>query len=937
MATASKTWAFASDAEGLTDQGVGAAVAFAANTGDGNPAGSVAFTCANKAVTQTERARKSTTGDTFASLFGIGAGDTISAVRITGLSDKVAAVAKLSSHSVTVRLVDDAGSTIATLLSARNPGNTTTAWVAVGAQTSQSISKTGADGCRLEIEYTVTTSGGSGSASTDYRIDQIAVEVTYTVAAQTLDPGKVTSGQAVRGADLAPGTATLSGGKVASAEAVRGVAFAQGNPTITAGKAASGEVVRGADLFSSIRDVNLNGLHKDYDLHGATELHVDPTGQTWQAGATIACPQGDVYNVVALKGSPYDTGFEPRATGDGFFATVARSSDGKLYSSNMKVVGTSSTTEPSTASYDTSDPYHSNVFADGDIRWQHVPAGQSVGWTFQGARQDSHAYAVGDVFTQNGKLWRVVIAGTSAASAPAFYGTADYGSFNFDSGAGVIAQGKFEGAWQASHTYTGVATNTGRTTVVPIFITTNSGADLWIWDGVYGTWGTTGGTEPAWGSAADSQKYWIDNDVLWIRGADLFGSVLTGRERAVITGFAPEADGHQVTVYNDGTAASEQDVVLADRNALEPQSGVDFESKGSDAESTHYFDFGGSDIRVEAGQSVTLEYSTATGVWTQVAAALTLDAGKVASGEAVRGATLAPGTVALAAGKVATGEAVRGVALAPGTVALAAGKVASTEAVRGVDLSQGVAHLAVGKITSAEAVRGADLAPDTATLTAGKVASGAAVRGATLAPGPVALGAGKVASTEAVRGIEFAQGVTHLTVGKVAGTAAVRGADLTPGTATLGAAKVPSGAFVRGADLTPGTVTAAVGRVASGAAVRGVHLAITEFLTVGKVQSAGAVRGADLTPGTATLALGRLASGAATRGVALAPVGSAALTLGTITSAAVVRGVSVTRAGIGTVTVSDRALGTVTLVDTATASVALSDTAGSVTLTETPI
>ena len=234
MATATKTWAFASDAEGLTDGGGDASIAFAANTGDGNPAGCVAFTCVTKGHTGTETAARAATGDTFASLFGLAAGDAITSIRLVSASDKVAANSKLTSHSATISLIDDAGSTICTLLNGRNPGTATTAWVAIGAQTGQSVSKVGSDGCRLRISYTVQTGTGGGSASTDYRIDQIQVEVTYTAAPKTGSSvsaytfGAATTGRRVAAGASAPAVtfgATAQGMRTAKGSASLPVAF----------------------------------------------------------------------------------------------------------------------------------------------------------------------------------------------------------------------------------------------------------------------------------------------------------------------------------------------------------------------------------------------------------------------------------------------------------------------------------------------------------------------------------------------------------------------------------------------------------------------------------------------------------------------------------------------------------------------------------------
>ncbi len=309
------------------------------------------------------------------------------------------------------------------------------------------------------------------------------------------------------------------------------------------------------------------------------------------------------------------------------------------------------------------------------------------------------------------------------------------------------------------------------------------------------------------------------------------------------------------------------------------------------------------------------------------AAPQTLDAGKVSSGAAVRGADLTAGTATLAAGKVTSPELVQGADLTPGTATLSAGKVTSSQAVRGADLAapatldagkiaspaavrgadpapSGAASLQAGAVPSSEAVHGADLTPGTVTLpadkvtsselvrgadlatgaagiAAGHVASAEAVQGADLTPGTATLSAGKVTSSEAVHGADVDSGVSHLQVGKITGDAAVNGADLTPGTASLAPGKVGPGAAVRGVTLTAGAVTLAVGKVGGTSTVRGVELGQgASTLSPGKIAGAGAVRGVTVTAGTATLTVGKLASTSTVRGadfLGVVPEGMASL------------------------------------------------------------
>jgi hypothetical protein len=191
MPTVVKTWAFASDAEGLTDAGV-SAVAFAHLTTDGNPSGCVRFTQATKAVTQSERALRASTGETWES-WGVPAGATVTGVQVTAWQEKLAANTKLSSHSISARVIGSGGASVHSagdLLAAVALGTTTDAtWQAGAAGTARAVDSgaqaSGTD-VRLELEYSVVTSGGGGSASVDQRFDQIQLTITYTESAPSI-------------------------------------------------------------------------------------------------------------------------------------------------------------------------------------------------------------------------------------------------------------------------------------------------------------------------------------------------------------------------------------------------------------------------------------------------------------------------------------------------------------------------------------------------------------------------------------------------------------------------------------------------------------------------------------------------------------------------------------------------------------------------------
>lgn len=183
--TVVKTWAFASDAEGLADAGNTANLTFAAETGDGNPAGSVKLTTGTKGQTLTEFARRATTGETWET-WGVPSGGTVTAVQVTAWSERLVANTKLSSHSLKARVIGSGGTTVHSVGDALDAalGTTTDAtWQAGTAGSSRAVdagSQASTTDVRLELEYTVTTSGGGGSANVDQRFDQIALTITYT-------------------------------------------------------------------------------------------------------------------------------------------------------------------------------------------------------------------------------------------------------------------------------------------------------------------------------------------------------------------------------------------------------------------------------------------------------------------------------------------------------------------------------------------------------------------------------------------------------------------------------------------------------------------------------------------------------------------------------------------------------------------------------------
>lgn len=168
MTLVQKTFGFTTDSEGLADQGV-SAVAFSHDALDGNLPGCVKFAFGTKATTATERAKTSALAWTD---YGVPAGSTVNSVRVVSYDRKVAAVSKLSSHSHAIRV---GGVTLASETLPTSTG----AWIAGGGLSPA----TSPSDPQLELEYTVTTLGGGGTASVDARFDKIVVEVDYSAAA----------------------------------------------------------------------------------------------------------------------------------------------------------------------------------------------------------------------------------------------------------------------------------------------------------------------------------------------------------------------------------------------------------------------------------------------------------------------------------------------------------------------------------------------------------------------------------------------------------------------------------------------------------------------------------------------------------------------------------------------------------------------------------
>jgi len=180
MATASFTWTNWDSTnawQNLADAGNSSLVAYARDATDV----AAKFTETTKNTTATEYARKSGAGDTWASIFSIVSGATITAVQLTAWKKKTVANTKLTSHNVTIKLIDDDAATLATLINNASLGTSVdgsyTAQTAGANQTGLSIAAN--TNARLSIEYTCVAANTAGDSAIDCRFDDFEVTITY--------------------------------------------------------------------------------------------------------------------------------------------------------------------------------------------------------------------------------------------------------------------------------------------------------------------------------------------------------------------------------------------------------------------------------------------------------------------------------------------------------------------------------------------------------------------------------------------------------------------------------------------------------------------------------------------------------------------------------------------------------------------------------------
>lgn len=182
MATASRTFAFPANAEGLVEVGDNANLAIAWIAGDGNPAGSMEWTQTG-GVTSSERTRLGV-AETWESVFGIPPNSLVTDIQCTGFDilSWANGGGTTNGHRTRIRFVDASGNTVhsagelqdvsETAVTGGTPvphGAGSVIAVDSGSQASNSIA-------RLELQLNLTI---SGAPTIDYEHDNIAITITY--------------------------------------------------------------------------------------------------------------------------------------------------------------------------------------------------------------------------------------------------------------------------------------------------------------------------------------------------------------------------------------------------------------------------------------------------------------------------------------------------------------------------------------------------------------------------------------------------------------------------------------------------------------------------------------------------------------------------------------------------------------------------------------
>lgn len=184
MATVTKTWTFTSDTEGLADEGITNDILFSHDAGDA----AVKFTSIKKDNELIEGGLNGSTGETWES-WGVPVGATVTNIQVTGWLERTVANTKLGSHDITADILGSGTvpvpvSTTPVINAFSLSTTTSPTFTSQGPETQQAVisgKQASNTDVRLRLRYHMIMTGGGGSASLDWRMDTIELEITYTI------------------------------------------------------------------------------------------------------------------------------------------------------------------------------------------------------------------------------------------------------------------------------------------------------------------------------------------------------------------------------------------------------------------------------------------------------------------------------------------------------------------------------------------------------------------------------------------------------------------------------------------------------------------------------------------------------------------------------------------------------------------------------------
>jgi hypothetical protein len=182
LPTVDKTWVFAADNEGLVDEGVSAWTIN--HDAAGNPGGSIEFGADSLNGTIQEKARRSSTGETWET-WGVPTGQVVTDLQVVSWDYRCWSITNVTSYTFKMRVVDSAGATVHSAGELVDLSLTLAmgSWQAGGAGTSRAVDaaeQASTTDVRLEIDGTVVLSTTNVA---DVGLDNILLRMTYAAGA----------------------------------------------------------------------------------------------------------------------------------------------------------------------------------------------------------------------------------------------------------------------------------------------------------------------------------------------------------------------------------------------------------------------------------------------------------------------------------------------------------------------------------------------------------------------------------------------------------------------------------------------------------------------------------------------------------------------------------------------------------------------------------